>query len=180
MNTTNQKISRRDAESAEKTWAKKGAEPQAGALSRMTPEPQRKNTVPAPLARKRAGQKWLALWGALIAGFIGCLVPMPFGGLLGGNFLHLLLLPFSAIIVAALGPFTLAVSGVLVFRLQAGTWGERGAFLFGVPLLYAILIWGLCRWWKTETPRARLLGGLAFAAYNALVTFCILYLAGHP
>ena len=36
MNSTNQKISRRDAESAEKTWAKKGAEPQAGRMSMAT------------------------------------------------------------------------------------------------------------------------------------------------
>lgn len=150
---------------------------------RMTPLPPQENTTPPPPARKRSGRKWLALSGALLVGhvvgflaLIPCGIPL-FGPTTSTVVLDLLLLPLSAVIVTALGPLFLVVGGLVVFRVQGGTKTAIGAFVLGVALLYAALIWGLRRWWKTESPRARLLGWLALAGYTALATFCIIYLS---
>lgn len=149
----------------------------------MTPSQPQENTTPPPPARKRSGRKWLALSGALLVGhvvgalsLIPCGIPL-FGPTTSTVVLDLLLLPLSAVIVAALGPLIFVVGGLFVFRVQGGTKTAIAAILLAVPLLYAALIWGLRSWWKTESPRARLLGWLALAGYAALSTFCMIYVS---
>lgn len=152
----------------------------------MTPLPPRKTTPPTPPARKRTGRKWLELFGTLVVGHvIGTLAAIPWktsycdfdvtASDVLGLLLLPLLLPLSAGAAAALGPLILVVCGLTVFRVRGGTKTAVGSFVLGIPLLYTALIWVLCRWWKTESPRVRLLYGLALAGYNALATFCILY-----
>ena len=128
---------------------------------------------PAPPAHKRAGWKWLALLCALWAGLaVGFLVAFScgasFSNSLVANELNLLLLP---VIVAAWGPAILVICGAFAFHVH-GTWVAIGAGVV-ILLLYAALILGIDRWWKTESPRARLFGWLALASYTALVTFCL-------
>ena len=91
--------------------------------------------------------------------------------------LDLLLLPLSAIIVAVLGPLLLVVFGLFACSVQGGTKTAIASILLGILLLYAVLIWGLRRWWKTESHRTRLLGWLALAGYAALSTFCVAYVS---
>lgn len=152
----------------------------------MTPRPPQGNTPVALLARKRTGRKWLELSGTLVVGHvIGTLAAVlwktPYCGfdVTASDVLGLLLLPvllpLSAGVATALGPLVLVVCGLTAFRVQGGTQTAVGSILLGIPLLYTALIWGLRRWWKTESPRARLLYGLALAGYNALVTFCVLF-----
>ena len=149
----------------------------------MTPLQPQENTVPAPPARKGAGWKLLSLLGAFMAGHVvGFLAAIPCGATFFWHSatacaLDLLLLPLSAIIVAALGPLFLVVFGLFACSVQGGTKTANATFLLGVSLLYAVLIWGLRRWWKTESPRARLLGGVVLAGYAALSTFCVTYVS---
>ena len=142
-------------------------------------QPQ-ENTAPAPPARKGVGWKWLSLLGAFMAGHVvGFLATIPSGATFCSSAsacaLESLFLPLSAVATAALGPLILVLSGLFACGVQGGTKTAIAAILLGVPLLYAALIWGLRRWWKTGSPRARLLGWLALAVYAALSTFCLIY-----
>ncbi len=148
----------------------------------MTPLPPRENTASAPPARKRVGWKWLALLGAFMCGdVIGFLAAIPSGATFCRSafacVLDVLFLPLSAVATAALGPLILVLSGLFACGVQGGTKTAIAAILLGIPLLYAALIWGLRRWWKTESPRARLLGWLALAGYAALSTFSMIYVS---
>ncbi len=144
--------------------------------------PTRPPSSRIPSAPASAGRKLLALLGAFIVGqVVGILAASPQGfsfcvvSVL--DVLGLLLLPLFVTATAALGPLILVCCGGFAFHVQGGTWVAIGTLLVGVPLLYAAVIWGLRRWWKTESPRARLFGWLALAAYNALVTFCLFGIA---
>ncbi len=144
--------------------------------------PTRPHPSRLPSAPASAGRKLLALLGAFIVGqVVGILAASPQGfsfcvvSVL--DVLGLLLLPLFVTATAALGPLILVICGLFAFHVQGGTWVAIGSLLVGVPLLYAAVIWGLRRWWKTESPRARLFGWLALAAYNALVTFCLFGIA---
>ena len=125
----------------------------------------------------------LSLLGAFMAGHVvGFLAAIPCGATFfwysaTACALDLLLLPLSAIIVAAFGPLFLVVFGLFVCSVQGGTKTAIASFLLGILLLYAVLIWGLRRWWKIEGHRARLLGWLALAGYAALSTFCVTYVS---
>lgn len=135
-----------------------------------------------PPSAPSAGRKLLALLGAFIVGQVaGFLAASPSGFSFRvdsvPDFLGLLLIPLSVTATVALGPLILVIGGLYAFRVQGGTWVAIGTLLVGVPLLYAAVIWGLRRWWKTESPRARLFGWLALAAYNALVSFCMFGIA---
>ena len=143
----------------------------------MTPRPPQGNTPVALLARKRTGWKWLTLWGVLLVGHIvGYLASPPWKTSFHGPVVaNLLLLPCTAVIAAAFGPLIFVAFGLFAFCVQRGTNTAVGIFVLGAPLLYTALILGLRRWWKTESPHARFLGGLVLASYNALVTFCVLF-----
>lgn len=153
------------------------ASSQAASVPPTRPHPSRLPSAPAS-----AGRKLLALLGAFIVGqVVGILAASPQGfsfcvvSVL--DVLVLLLLPLSVNATAALGPLLLVICSLFAFHVQGGTWVAIGSLLVGVPLLYVAVIWGLRRWWKTESPRARLFGWLALAAYNALVTFCLFGIA---
>ena len=152
---------------------------QAASVPPTRPHPSRLPSAPAS-----AGRKLLALLGAFIVGqVVGILAASPPGFSFGSSdvsvldVLGLLLLPLSVTATAALGPLILVICGLFAFHVQGGTWVAIGSLLVGVPLLYVAVIWGLRRWWKTESPRARLFGWLALVAYNALVTFCVFGIA---
>lgn len=142
------------------------------------------DAAPSASTPKRAIRKALALWGALLAGHVAgglfaCMrweLPFAFGGRLVDNVLALLLLPLSAVVVAAIGPLFVVGFVLLSFRVEGGTKTAIGTLALGVPLLSIALILGLLRWWKTENPRVRLCGWLALAGYGALSTFCGMYL----
>ncbi len=126
--------------------------------------------------------KWFVPWGALATGHLVailmfCGINSIYTPSLATTLGSLAMIPFSAVIYAALGPLAIVGMVLFMFRVQGGTATAICSLLIGSPLMYCAVIWGLRRWWRATGPLARCVGWIMLTCYSAVATYCLLYIS---
>jgi hypothetical protein len=118
----------------------------------------------------------MIVWGMLIVGHIvGSLI---YGGL--PNAFEIVsweaaLLSISAIAFAAIGPLSIVLFFLTLFRVQGGTTTAIFSLVCGVPLLCWALFVLVRKMMKAKHRLSQWLLRVALACYSALSTFALLY-----
>ena len=123
-------------------------------------------------------RKLMILWGMLVIGHVvGLLLYCGFPTTFTCTDMRLVaFLPISAIVFAAIiGPLTIVVFFLTLFRVQGGT----ATAILSIACGTSLLCWGLFRlahkFLKAEGRPAQWLLGIVLMGYSALSTFALLY-----
>ena len=122
-------------------------------------------------------RKLMMLWGMLVIGHVVALLlycgfPTAFTC---KDMRIVAFLPISAIALAAIGPLSIVLFFLTLFRVQGGT----TTAIFSLVCCVLLLCWGLFRlahkFLKAEVRPAQWLLGIVLMGYSALSTFALLY-----
>ena len=120
-------------------------------------------------------RNWMIVWGMLIVGHVAglllyCGLPTAYE-----SAWLMVMLPISAIAFAAIGPLSIVLFFLTLFRVQGGT----TTAIFSLVCCVLLLCWGLFRlahkFLKAEVRPAQWLLGIVLMGYSALSTFALLY-----
>ena len=131
--------------------------------------------VPSDLKSGSVMRKLLILWAMLVAGhaagmLLYCGLPTTFE-----DAWLVAVLPVSAIVFAAIGPLSIVMYFMALFRVQGGTATAILSLLCGTPLFLWTLFLLVRKMMKTEHRFSQWLLRVALASYSALSTFALLY-----
>ncbi len=120
-------------------------------------------------------KKLMIQWGLLLVGHVVglslyCGLPTDYASVW-----HVAALPISAIVYAAIGPLSIILFLLILFRVQGGTATAILSLLCGVPLLYWFLLWLVRKQLKAECCLHRWLISIVLVCYSALSSFALLY-----
>ncbi len=120
-------------------------------------------------------RNWMIVWGMLIVGHVAGL--LLYCGLPTANesVWLMVMLPISAIVFAAIGPLSIILFFLTLFRVQGGTATAILSLLCGVPLLYWFLLWLVRKQLKAECCLYRWLISIVLVCYSALSSLALLY-----
>lgn len=120
-------------------------------------------------------RKLMIQWGLLLIGHVAglllyCGLPTAYESVW-----LMVMLPISAIVFAAIGPLSIILFFLTLFRVQGGTATAILSLLCGVPLLYWFLLWLVRKQLKAECCLYRWLINIVLVCYSALSSFALLY-----
>ena len=120
-------------------------------------------------------RNWMIVWGMLIVGHVAglllyCGLPTAYESVW-----LMVMLPISAIAFAAIGPLSIVLFFLTLFRVQGGTTTAIFSLVCGVPLLYWALFVLVRKMMKAKHRLPQWLLRVALACYSALSTFALLY-----
>ena len=120
-------------------------------------------------------RNWMIVWGMLIVGHVAglllyCGLPTAYESVW-----LMVMLPISAIAFAAIGPLSIVLFFLTLFRVQGGTTTAIFSLVCGVPLLCWALFVLVRKMMKAKHRLPQCLLRVALACYSALSTFALLY-----
>ena len=120
-------------------------------------------------------RNWMIVWGMLIVGHVAglllyCGLPTAYESVW-----LMVMLPISAIAFAAIGPLSIVLFFLTLFRVQGGTTTAIFSLVCGVPLLCWFLLWLVRKQLKAECCLYRWLINIVLVCYSALSSFALLY-----
>ena len=120
-------------------------------------------------------RNWMIVWGMLIVGHVAGL--LLYCGLPTAceSVWLMVMLPISAIAFAAIGPLSIVLFFLTLFRVQGGTTTAIFSLVCGVPLLCWVLFVLVRKMMKAKHRLSQWLLRVALACYSALSTFALLY-----
>ena len=124
-------------------------------------------------------RNWMIVWGMLIVGHVAglllyCGLPTAYESVW-----LMVMLPISAIAFAAIGPLSIVLFFLTLFRVQGGTTTAIFSLVCGVPLLCWALFVLVRKMMKAKHRLPQWLLRVALACYSALSTFALLYVSSH-
>lgn len=120
-------------------------------------------------------RKWLILWGMLVVGHVVGLLLCCGSLAVFGDMRYVATLPIIAIVFAAMGPLSIVLFFLVLFRVQGGSATAILSLVCGTPLLCWALFLLVRKMMKAERRLSQWLLRVALACYSALSTFALLY-----